>query len=175
MVDLSATVTPPAGANWTSTPATFKDSARRNRRSPFEPVGNMALDDWEEIRFFAVGPVSGQRTEGRLAFDTDQKGLRFLWGSPDNDNRVSFYHDGMRLETVMRSDGAGMPRGRGAALVEVTDIAGGWFDEVRFERGGTTFEFASISATPVPLPAAGWMLLGGLAALGAMGRRRGTA
>ena len=41
-----------------------------------------------------------------------------------------------------------------------------------FTTGGPNSYISALSATPVPLPAAGWLLLGGLGGLAAMKRRR---
>ena len=41
--------------------------------------------------------------------------------------------------------------------------------------GGGNVRIDDLSAAPVPLPAAGWLLLGGLGAIGALRRRRRAA
>ena len=62
-------------------------------------------------------------------------------------------------------------QGWGAALVTISDLK---FDAVKFTNipAENAFEFSNLSASPIPLPAAGWLLIGGMGALGALGYRR---
>ena len=68
----------------------------------------------------------------------------------------------------------------GKGLVEVTDLfMGRGVSRLVFTAGDTPkgndnsdYAVASVIATPVPLPAAGWMLIAGVGALAAAGRRR---
>lgn len=51
-----------------------------------------------------------------------------------------------------------------------------FFDDPQQDGGPAAFTAAvSVTATPIPLPAAGWLLIGGLGALGALRLRRRTA
>jgi hypothetical protein len=48
-----------------------------------------------------------------------------------------------------------------------------YFDTVKFFlNGSNAFEFSNITTTPVPLPASGLLLIGGLGALVARSRRK---
>lgn len=48
----------------------------------------------------------------------------------------------------------------------------GWFDTSGNPISGITYDGASVNVNPVPLPAAVWMMLGGLGLLGWTGKRR---
>lgn len=59
--------------------------------------------------------------------------------------------------------------------VTFTGLAAGTFDftiDALVDGGVVATEYDRIHVAPIPLPAAGWLLLGGIGALGAMSRRR---
>lgn len=169
MLDLGATVTLPSGATWTVAP-TVTENNQTGQRSPFDPSGG-ALTGWETIDYFAVGPAHAT-TQAVLSFDRVQTGLGLLWGSPDSYNSIVLVNNAEGgSETVLSSaivPGPTAPAGRGAVLV---DISGVRFDEARFLSSSNAFEFASVTATPVPLPAAGWMLIAAMSGLAYLRRR----
>lgn len=97
--------------------------------------------------------------------------VEFLAGSPDNYNSVSFFRGGQLLGTKTGLDWGA----RGITTQYVTIIAmdsGEFFDEIRFSSHIGAFEFANVSLTAVPLPAAAWLFLSALIGLIAIGRRR---
>jgi len=97
--------------------------------------------------------------------------VEFLAGSPDNYNSVSFFRAGQFLGSKSGLDWGA----RGITTQYVTIIAmdsGEFFDEIRFESTIGAFEFANVSLTAVPLPAAAWLFLSALIGLIAIGRRR---
>ena len=97
--------------------------------------------------------------------------VEFLAGSPDNYNSVSFFRGGQLLGTKSGLDWGA----RGITTQYVTIIAmdsGEFFDEIRFSSHIGAFEFANVSLTAVPLPAAAWLFLSALIGLVALGRRR---
>ena len=97
--------------------------------------------------------------------------VEFLAGSPDNYNSVSFFRGGQLLGTKSGLDWGA----RGITTQYVTIIAmdsGEYFDEIRFSSNIGAFEFANVSLTAVPLPAAAWLFLSALIGLVALGRRR---
>jgi hypothetical protein len=64
-------------------------------------------------------------------------------------------------------------------LLDITGTSGTWSTADLINNGGQVPELSNITlfgtVAPVPLPAAAWLLVGGLAGLGAVARRRRTA
>lgn len=106
-------------------------------------------------------------------FSKLQTGLSLIWGSPDN------YND-LILELIIgdvvvasfNGVAAQPPVAIGASLFTVTDVQ---FDRLRFTSSQNAFEFANLTTTPIPLPAGGLLLIGGLGALIAVRRRKHVA
>ena len=127
------------------------------------------------LKYWSVGPaayygVGGN--EARMTFAVDQTSLSFLWGSIDNYNAVEFWLNGALSSTVVDSDIAPSPTnpaGRGASYVRITGVL---FDEIRFKSSSNAFEFSNLTTTPVPIPAAVWLLGSGLIGLFGVARRK---
>jgi hypothetical protein len=112
------------------------------------------------------------------------KALSFVWGSPDTYNKLSFFFGntllgfitGAQVTTDVKpiTTAPVSAPSAGLAFVKLVLDGGLVFDTVKFESGSNAFEYGSVQATPVPLPAAAALLASALAALGLM-RRRTTA
>jgi hypothetical protein len=156
-------------------------------RSPFDDEGvtvNTALNDpYIGLEYFAVGPNELAKT-ATMTFTVNQTSLSFLWGSVDTYNTISFFLDGIFAGAVKGgADVVGPPaiKGftgsntaqRGASYVT---IAGLVFDEIRFDSiGSNALEWSHMKTTPVPIPAAAWLLGSGLLGLFGLARRKRAA
>jgi hypothetical protein len=107
------------------------------------------------------------------AFSTLKGSLSFVWGSPDGFNSVEFYRGGSLIDTVM-----GMGNGTNLALptASVTAIGDNMgFDTVRFVSARKAFEYGFVTAAdlaPIPVPAAGLLLLTAVGGVAALRRRK---
>ncbi|WP_308915136.1 VPLPA-CTERM sorting domain-containing protein [Jannaschia sp. LMIT008] len=174
---LAAALTAGAASAATLTPigATFDPDAVANRGSDNgrNIIGNAF--DGDASTFFEIG----------LGSTVD-----FVFGQP-------FTGPGSVIEVTFgsadaRPESATIFGGRNGTFTELARVTnaqsqtpfsfafGGTFDVLRFtdtstpRQGQTTggFDIAEVSVSPVPVPAAGLLLLGGLAGMGAMARRK---
>ena len=98
-------------------------------------------------------------------FSSARTKLSLVWGSPDSYNTLHFLNGTTVLGSVTGSQITG------GALNRLVTISGfGPFTKVQFVSGLPAFEYANVAA--VPVPAAGFMLLAGLAGLAALRRRQ---
>lgn len=170
--DASDSITLPSGASWDVAAQVRTGNQNGVFRTPWDEtsngtVQNGSVNDPGDIQYFATGP-GNQPNPAKLSFGNDQNSLSFLWGSPDTYNDLIFYLAGSVVAEFQGSPITGSPSA-GSVFVTYT----GLFDEVWFKSDpNNAFEFASITATPVPLPAAGWLLLAGIGGLVVMRRKR---
>jgi hypothetical protein len=171
LTDLKATsLDLPVGSTWLLPPDTVNGDAAGEYLSPFFALG---AGNYEETSYWNVAGSGGSGNMAQLIMGTVSDSLSLLWGSPDTYNFVTlinFVRGGLTTSVSIGlndlNQGLVTP---GGGAVYVT-ISGFLFNKVEFFSSSPAFEFSNVSASPapVPLPAAGLMLLialGGLAAL----------
>lgn len=149
------------------------DAYYRNVTGPQEVSGTVvAADPWADTALAGTGlysSVSGNAS-ATFSFNTLQNSVKLVWGSADTYNDLFFLRDGNVVDQVNGSVIRNISTTSTTEWVKITAVA---FNGLRFASDGTNaFEFANTATTPVPLPAAAWMLIGGLAGLGCLGRKR---
>jgi hypothetical protein len=118
-----------------------------------------------------------------VGFNLSSSALSIVWGSPNNDNTVTFYSlaNGQGTAHSVTTDDlvANFPVGNnldpGGYFINF-GMAGG-FESVVFSTGATAFEFAFTASpdqqiTPVPEPSTWAMMILGFAGVGFMAYRR---
>ena len=150
-------------------------------RSPWDNTTGPALEDVNS--YFAAGPNSTtQENPAKLGFATPQLSLKFLWGSIDSYNEITFFGSDWQKTVfgIDARDAIGAPCRGGStgnfsctALLTISFDQGHEFGRVEFlSRDSQAIEFAFI-----PLPAPALLLLTGIGALGGLAaarRRRET-
>lgn len=133
-------------------------------------IGGLRRTPWEGTALAATGLYTSVSRGGSATYDfgSARSALSFLWGSPDTYNNLVIELSGGGGSTTINGAAVQPPVAVGANFVTISGI--GMFDTVTFKSGGNAFEYANVAA--VPLPAAGLLLVGGLGALGLMGRRK---
>ncbi len=165
----------PAGATGWSANPTYTPPPGSVGGTTLSPFGN------EVTPYFLVTTAStpvppGQQSPVTLSFGSAQSSLsNFLWGSVDATNQILFKSGSTTVGTVTGTTlmNGGHVSGTGGnrfALVSFLFNNGETFDNIEFSTGSIAFEFA----TPIPLPAAAWLLIAGLGGLGLAARRRKT-
>ncbi len=143
------------------------------RRSPWESDGSSVTHTAPDAWYTSVSANSTATYNVGRSISAS-----FVWGSPDTYNTLEFLLGGSVVDTVVFSgleniDPASF--GLNSALATFTDITGDLFDAIRFSSSTNAFEFANLEVAPVPLPAAGLMLLAGLGGFAAVRRRKTAA
>lgn len=143
-------------------------------------IGGTRLSPWTGSTVNSGGlfsSVPGGNT-ATYQFTQVQKALSFIWGSPDTYNTLTLTLGGDLVAQVIPG---GTPTGPGVSgNAPLAPQSGAWlftadntrFDGVSFFSGANAFEIANFQTTPIPLPAAGWLLLTALGGVGLMSRRR---
>lgn len=177
----------PAGASWGADDPTVANpplSVNRNYKSPFL---NTTLATTQS--YFAADirlDDNGNGTEGKatLTYSTVQSAFKMLWGSVDKANKIVFKLAGV---TAFSYTGAELgvllglvppPTSPPGSFEEVVLLSfggfGAGFDSIEFSSNDRpAFEFALPAApAPIPVPAAGLMLLTALGGIAILRRRK---
>lgn len=173
--------TTPAGAVW-SDDAPVVTPAPGNLAGVYQsPFNNTPLLNTQS--YFSIGAEDGDGDGGpspiTLTFGVAQSSFSLLWGSIDSYNRIEFFDEnGASVLARTGSDvisefnlGGSASNFEQVALLDFGFDQGEAFKSIVFTSTRPAFEFA-LAASAVPLPAAGWLMLAGVGALAAAGRRR---
>ena len=120
---------------------------------------------------------------GYAIFNMTGSVLNLIWGSPNDDNKLTFYNGAIALGSVMTGDliaAFSPPVGNNldpGGYIFKFDPTAGNFTSLKFETGQTAFEFAfTANATTfnsaVPEPSTWAMMILGFAGVGFMAYRR---
>jgi hypothetical protein len=132
------------------------------------PLGFSSTDPYSLITKGGIATIS---------FVTGVSSFSFLWGSPDKYNFVDIATNNLATTTF---GGANLGTLAGFSnfgsnantkLFTISATNGTLINALTFRSTGVAFEVGAVQ-TVVPLPAAAWLLLSGLAGLGLLGRRR---
>jgi hypothetical protein len=122
-------------------------------------------------QWWNIGAVNGN-----AVFNMTGSILNLIWGSPNDDNKLSFYNGATLLGSVMTADltsafgpTVGNNLNPGGYIFNF-DPTRGDFTSVRFDTGQTAFEFAFTA--PVPEASTWAMMILGFFGLGFMAYRR---
>jgi hypothetical protein len=136
----------------------------------------VARSPWEGTGLFGTGMFSSvsQNSFATFSFGIAQTGFSLVWGSPDNYNNLDIVLSGGGAPQTINGSALVPPGTLGAAavLLTVSDVT---FDTLTFRSTQNAFEFANLTTTPVPLPAAAWMLIASVGGLFAVAGRRKAA
>jgi hypothetical protein len=137
--------------------------------------GIYARSPWEGTAYHATGQYTSISGGNQATYTPGGlfNQVSFVWGSPDTYNTLQIILSGPggSTESIIPSTTNGLlpPAGSLAKFVIISAIT---FDTITFKSGTNAFEFANLTLTPVPLPAAGLLLLAGLGGVGLLSRRR---
>ena len=136
----------------------------------------IARDPWAGTTLEGEGLYSAVNRNAFVQYDFAelQRSVTLVWGSPEPFNSLMLARIvGGSVATISGSLIAETPVAAGE--VRQVTISGVAFDRMLLSSTDNAFEFGNLTAVPIPLPASVWLLLGGLAGLGWLGRRRAAA
>lgn len=139
-----------------------------------QSVTGQHLSPWANTAFEGIGTYSSVQRKASATYKTSES-MTFIWGTPDTYNKLAFYLGDTLVDSITGASIASQEQfGYAAAFVSVASAS--LFDKVVLSSGNNAFEYAvdvvPAPPAPVPLPAAGLLLLGSLGGMTALGRRR---
>ncbi len=111
-------------------------------------------------------------SEASYVFSDAVTQVSFLWGSVDFFNTVVFKNNGSVVDFLNGQTVIDAGAVSGEEFVQISILAMAAFDEVIFRSSQNAFEFANLSISAVPLPAALPLYAAGIALLALVGRKR---
>jgi len=137
-------------------------------------VGGQYRSPWQGTALEGVGTYTSvqQDSYASYVFDKGYNSVEFMWGSVDNYNGLEFYYEGSWVDALYGDDAQFSGLDKGIGFIVASIVASGVFDEVRFLSDSNAFEYANMTVSAVPLPAALPLYGAGLAAFGFIGWRK---
>ena len=161
-------LTPVSNPSPSATSPVFFDNVTGDQ---FDSDVRVARSVWKDTEHEDTGVYSSVQANASATFTFagEQDRLELIWGSPDDYNDLIITLSGGGGDVVINGADVQGPVGELASFVTITDVL---FTSVTFEATENAFEFANLSATPVPLPAGALLIGTALAGFGFMRRRR---
>lgn len=129
---------------------------------------------WQGTSLDGVGTYTAVQEDSYASyvFDKTYSSVDFMWGSVDEYNGLEFYYQGSWVDALYGDDAQFGGVSKGVGFIVASVMASGIFDEIRFTSGTNAFEYANMTVSAVPLPAALPLYGAGLAVLGFIGWRK---
>jgi hypothetical protein len=140
-------------------------------------VDGLTKSPFEDSALYGVAAFNsvGKNASATYAYNSIRSTLKLIWGSVDTYNYIDFYRGADFVETFDGEDAGPVftdNRSLSAMLASII-VSGGFYKVVLRSVGENAFEHARVSA--VPVPAAGFLLIGALGGLAALRRRKQAA
>ena len=137
-------------------------------------VKNKYRSPWQGAVLDGTGSYTSVQKSSYASYILDKgySSVEFMWGSVDNYNGLEFYYQGSWVDALYGDDAALDGVNKGLGFIVASVITNGIFDEVRFTSGSNAFEYANLTVSAVPLPAALPLYGAGLALIGFIGWRK---